>query len=270
MRSSLLLIGLLSISLLLTPSCKQKGEKKNKVATLKADRLDVKKVKDDIVEIIISLPDSYETVQLINETGAAYIGGLTIEGISTGSLLTRAEKAKTYGYVMFDLAYANTYNQTNSFSKLLDLHAKLTKELGFEALLAEQEKYKERYADNKSNRDSIDHIVSELLTETNEYMQENGSAADLSLVFAGVTAKSLFVMSSLTLFALNNDKLIGLLKDQGDRVGAAINVLEMVDDEPEVTKMAQVLNPVKDVYATSTFDIDAVEEIHQSTKALFE
>ncbi len=261
MKIKFLSLGVLFLALLFSTSCNQKGNENKKVGTLKADKLDIKKVKDDIVDIIVALPDSYETVKLINETGASFIGGLTLEGISTAELLTRAEKAKSYGYVMFDMAYANTYNQTNSFSKLLEIHQKLTQELGFEGLIAEQKIYQDRFSANRGLRDSVDQIVSELLTNTNSYIQEHGSASDISLVFAGVTAKSLYVMSSLTLFAVNNEKLITLLKDQKDRVGAAINVLNLVPDNSDVEKMAVSLKPVQDVYSAGTFDITSVEKI---------
>lgn len=270
MKSKFIFLGLLIISLTIAPSCNQKDQKSKKVATLNSNRVDVKKVKDEIVKIIISLPDSYETVQLINETGAAFIGGLTQEGMSTVELLTRADKAKAYGYVMFDMAYANIYNQSGSFSNLLELHKKLTQDLGYESLLAEQKKYEERYMAHKDNRDSVDQIVSEMLNETNSYIQENGSASDISLVFAGVTAKSLYIMSSLTLFAMNNEKLIDLLSEQKDRIDAAIHILEMVREDAEVEKMAAYLTPVKEVYASESFDIASVERIQETTKKIFE
>lgn len=263
-------LGLLFITLIFTAGCNQKNNENTKVGTLKVDKLDIKKVKDDIVDIIVSLPDSRETVNLINETGASFIGGLTIEGISTAELLTRAEKARSYGYVMFDMAYANTYNQTNSFSKLLDIHQKLTQELGFEELLKKQEVFQERYMANRNNRDSVDQVVSELLNETNSYIQEKGSASDIALVFAGVTAKSLYVMSSLTLFAANNEKLVTLLKNQKDKVEAAINVLNMVPDNSDVDKMALSLQPVKALYSSDVFDITSVEKIMESTRIIFE
>ncbi len=269
MKNKFLALSLVLSAFLLFSACQQK-DSKTKKATLNADRVDIKKVKDDIVELIVSLPDSYETVKLINETGASFIGGLTLEGISTAELLTRAEKAKSYGYVMFDMAYANIYNQTNSFSKLLEIHQKLTQELGFEELLNKQKAFQTRYMDNKDNRDSVDQIVSQLLNETNTYVQDQGSASDISLVFAGVTAKSLYIMSSLTLFAMNNEKLIALMKDQKERIEAAINVLNMVPDNSEVAKMAESLQPVKTVYDTEPFDINSVERIQESTRSMFE
>jgi len=60
-------------------------------------------------------------------------------------LLTRAENAKAYGGVLFDMAYASTYNQTNTFSKLLDLNENLVRKLGFTDFLKQQQDYKKRY-----------------------------------------------------------------------------------------------------------------------------
>lgn len=270
MKSKLIILGLLLGSMIISQSCKQNDQNNKKVATISDSRIDVKKVKEEIVELIVSLPDSYETVQLINESGASFIGGLTHEGMSTAELLTRADKAKAYGFVMFDMAYANTYNQSSSFNKLLELHTKLTQDLGYEALLAEQKKFEERYLANRDNRDSVDQIVSEMLQETNSYIQENGSASDISLVFAGVTAKSLYIMSSLTLFAMNNEKLVNLLQNQRDRIEASISILEMVPEDHDVQKMAEYLKPVKEVYSSTAFDITSVEKIQEATKPMFE
>ena len=64
MRTNYLTIGILFLALAVTTGCKQKSNDTKKVGTLEVEKVDLKKVKDDIVEIIVSLPDSYETVKL--------------------------------------------------------------------------------------------------------------------------------------------------------------------------------------------------------------
>ena len=123
-------------------SCQPSGTKDKKVARLDKSNIDVKKLKEEIVDIIMSLPDDSEIVGLINETGAAYVAGLTLEDVQAENLLTRAASARTYGGVLFDMAYANTYNQLNTFSKLLEVNETLVRKLGFEKFLSEQKDLK--------------------------------------------------------------------------------------------------------------------------------
>jgi len=252
-------------------SCQSSDSKSKKVATFDTNKIDAKKIKEDVVDIIVSMPSNLEVVNLINETGAAFIGGLTLEDAQINQLLTRAAKSKAYGSVLFDMAYANTYNQTNTFSKLLTVHESLTKSLGFEDLLRQQKKYQDRYQANKDNRDSINQIASEMLSSSNAYIQEHGSAVDISLVFAGATAKSLHVMSSVTLFARNNEKLVELMKSQKDRVNAAFRILELTSEDAEVNKMVEVIKPVNDVFSSSEpFTLDTVDKIQRLTEFVME
>lgn len=247
-------------------SCQSSGTKEKKVATLETSRGDAKKLKAEIVELIMALPDNQETVDLINETGAAYIAGLTLENVQTENLLTRAESAKAYGGVLFDMAYTNTYNQVNTFSKLLEVNKSLVKKLGFNDFLKQQKGFQDRYQANKDNRDSVDHIVSELLSSANDYIQKNGSATDISLVFAGATLKSLNVIANVTLFAMNNDKLLTLMNKQKSRVESAYRILEMSGDDAEVKKMVQAIKPVLEVYSgTDSFGAGDVEKIKELT-----
>jgi len=218
------------------------------------------------VDIIMSLPDDNEIVGLINETGAAYVAGLTLEDLQADNLLTHAASARTYGGVLFDMAYANTYNQLNTFSKLLEVNETLVRKLGFEKFLSEQKDLKKRYEASKEVKDSVDQIVVELLNSSNDYIQEHGSASDISLVFAGATTKSLYVMSSVTLFAMNNDKLVKLLEKQRERVSAAYSILEKSGDDPEVKKMAEAIKPILDMYSgNQPFDETTVEKMRELT-----
>lgn len=265
-----LLISIVTFSVMLF-SCQSSGTNDKKVATLETVNPDVKKLKDQIVEIIMALPDNQETVKLINETGAAYIAGLTLENIIADNILTRASTAKAYGGVLFDMAYANTYNQVNTFSKLLDINESLVRKLGFEEFLNQNKELKKRYQDNKDDQAAVDQIVGELMSKSNDYIQENGSASDISLVFAGATTKSLFVISNITLFAMNNDKLVDLMKNQKSRIESAYKILQLSGDSGEVKKMAEALKPIMEIYdSADPFNENTVEKIRQLTSFVME
>ncbi len=269
MKTKLFLAALLIPAFIAVPSCKQKASEPAKVATLGTEKADAKKIKDEVVNIIVSLPSSHETAELINETGASYIAGLTEEDANTEKLLTRAQKVQAFGKVIFDLAYTDTYNQVGSFSKLLKVQEDLSKQLGFNGLLTLQKPYRDRYMANKNNRDSVDAIVVAMLSTTNQYIQENGSASDIALVFASATAKALNVITSVTLFARTNEKLIELLKKEKDHVNAAISILEMTTGDPDVDSLLAKLKPVKDIFSsTENFTIETVDQINQLTSKI--
>jgi len=252
-------------------SCKSTGTKDEKIDIIDSGKLDTENLKEEIVDIIMSLPDNQETVNLINETGAAYIAGLTLENLKAESLLTRAENAKAYGGVLFDMAYASTYNQTNTFSKLLDLNENLVRKLGFTDFLKQQQDYKKRYIDAKDDEDAVDKIVSELLNSTNTYIQENGNASDISLIFAGATTKSLNVISNITIYAMNNEKLVDLIKNQKSKLESAYKILQMAGQDEEVKEMATAIKPVLEVYSSSEeFNLEDVEKIRDLTSFVME
>jgi hypothetical protein len=269
MRTNLFLAAFVILAVAALPSCKQKSSDSSKVATLGQDLTDPKKLKDEVVNLIVSLPNNHETVTLINETGASYIAGLTEENVNLEKLLTRAQKVQTFGKVLFDLAYTDTYNQTGSFTKLLQIQEDLSRQLGYNELLELQKPYRDRFIANKSNRDSVDAIVASMLKVTNDYIQENGSASDITLIFASATVKALGTMTSLTLFARTNEKLIEILKKEKEHVNAAISILELTKGDPEIDGLLEKLRPIKDVFtSTENFTLDTVEQINQLTSKI--
>jgi hypothetical protein len=266
MKAKMVVFSIAAASLLLVASCQPKKSADNKSAAAVTETLESKQVKEEIVKIVNSLPSNSETVNLINATGASYLAGFTGEDIKTENLLTRADKAKTYGTIIFDMAYTNTYNQVESFSKLLKIYETLTKDLGFEELVETQKSFKTRYQNNKDNSDSLDVLVTEMLTKTNDLVQQSGSASDITLVFAGAVVKSLNVISYLTLFSPGKEKLMEVLQNQKEVVNATLLILEKSPGDQAVSKFYQSLLPVNNLFnSTETFSTQTVEEINKLT-----
>lgn len=266
MKTKVLVIVLALAAPILMTSCQSKKTEAKKVASTGAVSADAAKIKEEIIQIVKSLPSNTETVNLINSTGAAYLAGFTGENLKTENLLTRADKAKAYGTIIFDLAYTHTYNQTELFTKLVKIYESLTKELGFEELVDSQKQFRDRYQNNKDNKDSLDVLVSDMLTTTNDLIQKSGSSADISLVVAGAVVKSLNVISYLTLFSPGQDKLIEVLKKQKDVINAACEILKKSPDDQEVAKLYASIVPINDLFnSTETFSAETVDKINKLT-----
>jgi hypothetical protein len=247
-------------------SCQSKNSGETKAMAANSESAESLNIKEEIIKIVNTLPTSTETVNLVNATGAAYLAGFTGEDMKTENLLTRAEKAKAYGTVIFDLAYTHIYNQVESFSKLLKVYESLTKELGFEDLVRTQRQFKERYQKSKDNKDSVDFLVTDMLNKTNDIIQRSGSSVDISLVFAGAVVKSLNVISYLTLFATSKDKLIAVLQKQKELINATCNILKKASTDEMVGKFYQTLVPICDIYnSTLSFSIETVDKINKLT-----
>ena len=266
MKTKIVAVTLSLVAIFMATSCQKKKAEDKKTSSTATESADAGKIKDEIVKIINSLPSNTETVNLINSTGAAYLAGFTGEDMQTGNLLTRADKAKAYGTIIFDLAYTNTYKQVESFSKLVKVYESLTKELGFEELVAVQKQFKTRYQNNKDNSDSLNILVSDMLKKTNDLVQANGSSSDISLVFAGAVVKSLNVISYLTLFAPGKDQLISILQKQKDVINAACLILDKSPSDPDVAKFNLTLQPINKIFNSSeSFSTQTVEEINKLT-----
>jgi len=263
-RVLVLLLALGTVTLM--TSCQSKKPASKVTSAVNTESPEAARIKEEIIKIVNSLPSNSETVNLINATGASYLAGFTGEEMKTENLLTRADKAKAYGTIIFDLAYTNTYNQTESFSKLLKIYEELTKELGFEELVKTQKQFKDRYQKSKDNADSVDFLVSDMLRKTNDLVQKAGSSVDISLVFAGAVVKSLNVISYLTLFAPGKEKLIEVLQKQKDVINAACLILEKTPDDQDVSKFYKALEPINKIFNSSeSFSTQTVEEINKLT-----
>lgn len=266
MKTKIVAISVMLASVCLMTSCQSKKTQEKKVASVSTESVDAVKSKDEIIKIVNSLPSNTETVNLINSTGAAYLAGFTGEDLKTEDLLTRADKAKTYGSIIFDLAYTNTYKQVESFSKLLKIYESLTKELGFEELVESQKLFRESYQNNKDNSVALDTLVANMLKNTNDLIQKNGSTKDVSLVFAGAVVKSLNVISYLTLFAPGKDKVMVVLQNQKGVVNATCEILEKSPADPDINKFSQVLLPINKIFQSSeAFTTQSIEEINKLT-----
>jgi len=265
MKTRILVVSLTLAALFAATSCQSKKSEVKKVARV-PESVETGKIKDEIIRIVNSLPSNTETVNLINSTGASYLAGFTGEDLKTENLLTRADKAKAYGTLIFDLAYTHTYNQVESFSKLVKIYEGLTKELGFEELVESQKQFKDRYQKNKDNKDSVDYLVTNMLNKTNSIIQQTGTASDISLVFAGAVVKSLNVISYLTLFAPSKDKLIEVLQKQKEIINAACDILKKSSGDQDVSKLYQSLVPISDIYnSTGSFSAETVDKINKLT-----
>jgi hypothetical protein len=266
MKTKILVIVLTLGSLILMTSCQSKKTDVKSVPSVGTTTIDAGKVKNEIIRIVNSLPSNTETVNLINSTGAAYLAGFTGEDLKIENLLTRSDKAKVYGTLIFDLAYTHTYNQVESFSKLLKIYESLTKELGFEELVQSQKLFQDRYEKNKNNKDSVDFLVTDMLNRTNSIIQKSGTSVDISLVFAGAVVKSLNVISYITLFAPSKDKLVVVLQKQKETINAVCEILKKTADDQEVNKFYQALLPINDIYNTSAaFSSETVDKINTLT-----
>ena len=266
MKNRILVVSLAIASIFLVSACQNKKQDGSKGASTSTQSVDSGKIKDEIIKIVSSLPSNTETVNLINSTGAAYLAGFTAEDLKTETLLTRADKAKAYGTVIFDLAYTNTYRQVEAFSKLMKVFETLTQDLGFQELVQKQKEFRTHYQQDKTNPDSLDVMLSAMLKETNSLIQSSGSAADISLVFSGTVVKSLHVISYLTLFAPAKDKLLVVLQKQKEMVNAVTQILAKSPEDASVSKMYQAMVPIQKIFnAPEPFTAQTVEEINKLT-----
>jgi len=138
--------------------------------------------------------------------------------------------------------------------------------LGFEELAESQKEFKNRYQENKNNSDSVDFLVTDMINKTNDFIQRNGSASDISLVFAGAVLKSLNVISYLTLFAPEKDKLITVLQKQKELINGTCLILEKSPADVAVTQLYQQLVPVNALFnSTESFTVQTIEQINKLT-----
>lgn len=266
MKTRILVVSLLLASLCIVTSCQSKKSEDKKAGAAKVETPAASVTKEEIRAIIKSMPTQAEVIKLVNSTGAAYLAGFTNENLKTENLLTRADKTKALGAVLFDMSYTHLYRQVEPFNKLLTISETLTKELGFEELVESFKQFKTEFDKNKDNQVVLDTLFEGWKLKIKKLLYTSSSVQDLSLVYCGGVIKSLNVISYLTLFAPQKEQLLVVLKNQKGLINSACEVLAKSPADPEISKYLETLTPINKIFQSSEpLTEKSIEEINKLT-----
>lgn len=213
-------------------------------ASVRAEEFDSVKMKARIVEIIQKVPKGSEIADLLNEAGASYIVDLTVSPGNIEKMLTTTQKALGAGMFAFDTKYAAVYKRGDIVLQSRKNVNQLSIELGLEEDLTYARKYTERLEKNRSNSDSLEFLAAQMAKDYHQYMQQGKHSDIYALGSIGANIEALYVLSQMTLLAINNEKLLAVMNNQNERVKTLATLLEIMSGDKNVKPYYESIEPV--------------------------
>lgn len=248
-RTNLFLIGLVTITLILSSGCKNTQKSQDKEAqTEEAQTEEAQTDREPVVEELSGypLPTSYDVTTIIYQSGQPYILSLSNPPEKASEYITQRDKVLNLGVYAADLCYATTYMMKQGTMNYLEASKTLIDELGISTTF--NISYAERIEDNIDNRDSLINIVNESFEDTWDYLVDNQQDVLARLVICGSWIEGIYITTNVALEALDNTSFLEALARQKTSLNKLVNLLEPVKDVEEVKDLYDGLYDLQVLY----------------------
>lgn len=173
-------------------------------------------------KVIYSLPSPLETALLLKHSNTIFDEELLNPYDNASNYSTQKALALNLGIYLADLCYASLYDQNQTTIHYMLASQEVADDLGLMNII--DSATKDRLIAHYFDRDSVIHILSEAIMNSNAFIRENNGDAISSLVLYGGWIEGLFLASKLAEKSPDlNQILIDRIMDQGLSV-------EIVDD----------------------------------------
>jgi hypothetical protein len=238
----------------------------------KVEVLDAEQIKNQLIEIVRNSPKPLDIANLINEAGASYISDLILQDKEYEKMINTTQKAFGIGVIGFDCKYTSVFNRADEYLKCRSNLNRFIGDLGFQEVLSRSKKFEDRIEQNKSNADSLKYLVSKIVDNFNEILQNEENAEVYALTFIGANIESLYIVSQLTSMAENNEKLLSIMNSQHGHAKTVASLLEVMSNLEHVKPYYEKIQPMvkffaeKDIITTADINtiVPLIEEARNS------
>ncbi|MFC2100958.1 hypothetical protein ACFLRZ_03920 [Bacteroidota bacterium] len=254
MKFDLLKLSMILVIILpLAVACNFSSDTKEKDAydsdsLVEAEAYDVQKLKDQIVQTIVSAPKTSEIVTLINTAGASFILDITVPVEKAEKSITTTKQSLCVGMYSFDIQYAKVYNRVDEVIKITELVNQLITKLGLTKELSSFEDNLARIKQHADNKDSVDYLV----TQNMNYVENQFASSDhpdiYALSFIGANIEALYVISQLTILATDNTEILKILSNQKERVNSIFVLLKLLSGNESVKPYYESMIPLAEFF----------------------
>ncbi|RLD61675.1 MAG: hypothetical protein DRJ01_07500 [Bacteroidetes bacterium] len=197
-------------------------------------------------QIFYALPSPIETTMLIKRAETTFDGTILNPIENSVKYNTSKSKALNLGIYGADLSYASLFDQTQTSIKYLSTSKTLAEELGLMNIV--DKNFADRLESNVNNRDSCMEIISEIFTNSNSSLKENGRPEIATMIIVGGWIEGLYIATQLTKKSQNNNELIDRIVDQKISLNTLINLLEEYKDSKSINSILADMYSIKSVY----------------------
>ncbi|MGD9557143.1 MAG: hypothetical protein AB7V25_09020 [Mangrovibacterium sp.] len=199
-----------------------------------ADTVNFDVFKDEINRIIANSPRELEIINFVNEMGSSYIFDLTLPLTEAEKFETQNEIALAWGAYTADLVYANTYNRYDIVPYVSDILNQLSQRLGVQDQFPKTVRLLERMSANENKSDSLSYYLNQVLTTSRQEL-ESGEIPEVYALFSiGAGVESLYLLSQLTSYAKENQKMLAYLSERRDLGKSIFRLTEILASDETV------------------------------------
>ncbi len=248
MKKKMLYMGAFVVfsAVLLTSGCKNRSSNNNSVSS---ENLPVEKkqeIKKQVKDFLYPLPTSMEVVQMLQDIGISYIIGISNPVDNVDKYMSSHSKAIALGVYGSDLSYASVYNMQQDVISYLDVIKKLASELYLQEVY--NEKIITRINNNLNNKDSLVNILTNVLFDSYNKLNQNGKGDIALLMVAGGWVEALYLTTHVSANSYNNYELVKIIADQKKSLDKLMDVLNERKNDSVIHDLITTLQPLKKLY----------------------
>lgn len=240
-------------------SCKNRGgDQDQKIIPLdEADQLTA-----EIEKAVYPLPNSADVIKMLTELEVGYIIGVSNPVDNATNYITSKSQALNLGIYGADLSYATLYNMNQDVINYLDVIRELANNLKMSRIYS-----RALYDDIKNsydNKEDLVEILTEAFDETYAYLTENDQQSLALLVVAGAWIEGMYITTHISESVYHVEGIVRVLLEQKASFQTFLDIAQPHDDDPVVSEILEILDPVREVYETvedNSLTLKNVEDI---------
>lgn len=205
---------------------------------------------DDIKQaekVFNALPSPIESAMLLKVAGAEFNASLLNDVDNASRYVNNRSMALNLGIYTCDLSFASLYEQTQLIIDYMNSAKKMADGLGI--LDAIDQPTIDRLEENINNNEVILEIVSEILLNSNSYLEDNGQPAIAAMTLVGGWLEGLYISTQLVdVNNFNENKIVNRIIDQKLSIEILLHLLDNNKGEPAIDELIVQINKLKVVF----------------------
>ncbi len=243
-------------------SCNRGGDQDQKKIPLnERDRFD-----EEIEKAVYPLPTSAEVIKMLTELEIGYIGGISNPADNATNYITSKSQALNLGIYGADLSYATLYNMNQTVINYLDVIRELANNLKMSRIYSTA--LYDDIKDSYDNRDDLVEILKEAFNETYTYLYSNDQQSLALLVVAGAWIEGMYITTHISESVYHVEGIVVVLLEQKESFETLIEIAQAHDDDPVVSEILEILDPVREVYETVEDDSLTLRNVEDITEVI--
>jgi hypothetical protein len=241
------LVAVLILTVASASSCKNRGESRKQK---EINQVELEALGNKIEENVYPLPTSAEVIKKLTDLDLGYILGATNPPENARNYVESYNRSVNLGVFGADLSYATLYNMQQDVIDYLAVIRTLALEQNLSKIY--DESLYDRIKSNFDNRDTLVTILTGAFDRTYAYMVDAGQANLALLMVGGAWVEGMYLTLSVSESGGHLSGFESALLGQKKSFELFQDIAAPHAEDPLVSRVLAVMQPIRDVYATLT------------------